>query len=705
MKFTLLPVVAASFAAWLCGGCKKPEAAKSAGDGELPIERMHDVIEDLFRPMDGGIELSGDEISGRNMWMLWTAGSEHFWDRMARESHGLVDLLKTLDSRQRGRRFQETGLINEPGFRAATKPDEFGLWLDERVEKEPDSYDPEVYGRSSGVLGFRLFRNPAFDAAARAAWDAQRYETDAAYAADPRLVRPYRIGVTCAACHAGFNPQNPPGDPESPRWENLSSVIGNQYLREGAVFARGARAGGFFAEMLRAQPRGTSDTTRIASDNLNNPSAISPILSLTARIDHGKNEWMHPDFLLLHNQRAQMIIPRLQIDASDNVGFPGALLRPYVNIGLHSQHWLEQINPLVGLVPTRPFSIKAGRKSSAYWNSTEGRAANLLRFLQKMRPLRLADAPGGRGFIDAAKVPRGAVVFAQRCAGCHSGRQPPEGLDIVEWFQREMEKPEFLRDNSFANEERYPITQIQTNASRALATNHKRGEVWHAFSSEMYKTLGSVGEIDVWNPATGKEEKFRVPEGGTGFYRPPSLVSLWATAPFLHNNSVGKYTGDPSVRGRLDAYHDAMEKLLWPEKRAGLASVHRTAAPSTLQLHVTAIPEPLHSLLAPHADPDGWFRVGPIPAGMPINLFANVDPALPTRPLAETILAVKRALAEAAAKNLDAAALEELMKKEVLPALFKASKSPDLIEDRGHTFGADLPDADKQALIEFLKTI
>jgi hypothetical protein len=33
------------------------------------------------------------------------------------------------------------------------------------------------------------------------------------------------------------------------------------------------------------------------------------------------------------------------------------------------------------------------------------------------------------------------------------------------------------------------------------------------------------------------------------------------------------------------------------------------------------------------------------------------------------------------------------------------SKCPDLIEDRGHTFGATLPDDDKRALIEYLKTL
>ena len=30
---------------------------------------------------------------------------------------------------------------------------------------------------------------------------------------------------------------------------------------------------------------------------------------------------------------------------------------------------------------------------------------------------------------------------------------------------------------------------------------------------------------------------------------------------------------------------------------------------------------------------------------------------------------------------------------------------PDLIEDRGHDFGTHLPDSDKRALIEFLKTL
>jgi len=45
------------------------------------------------------------------------------------------------------------------------------------------------------------------------------------------------------------------------------------------------------------------------------------------------------------------------------------------------------------------------------------------------------------------------------------------------------------------------------------------------------------------------------------------------------------------------------------------------------------------------------------------------------------------------------------MKEKVAPALFAMSKCPDLIMDHGHTFGSNLPDDDKRALIEYLKTL
>ena len=56
-------------------------------------------------------------------------------------------------------------------------------------------------------------------------------------------------------------------------------------------------------------------------------------------------------------------------------------------------------------------------------------------------------------------------------------------------------------------------------------------------------------------------------------------------------------------------------------------------------------------------------------------------------------------------QNLGPESTRLLMKRELAPMLFKLSKCPDLIEDRGHLYGTKLPDADKLALIEFLKTL
>ena len=160
----------------LFANCKKNEPideAKAAGKSTADFPQ---ATADIFKPMDGGINLSPEEIMGRNTWNLWSGGNEHFWNHAAQDSFGLVDLLKMLDNRKfpRGERFKVLGLVNEPGFHAASKADEFGLWLDEEVEAEPAGIDRTVYGKPSGVLGFRLFPNPDFNEEARKKWNGDR---------------------------------------------------------------------------------------------------------------------------------------------------------------------------------------------------------------------------------------------------------------------------------------------------------------------------------------------------------------------------------------------------------------------------------------------------------------------------------------------------------------------------------------------------
>src|SRR5215469_13871451 len=161
--------------------------------------------EDYFKGMDGGIALSPDEVKGRNMWLVWTGGNDRLWDKLTNLTYGTFDLLKILSSYpglkySRDNRFNYFGLVNEPCFTKATGPDpqRYGLWLDQRNADCPaDPFANEqkypgvavrargknipigsYYGYPTGVLGLRLFPNPAFNQAAAALWDPERFYKD-----------------------------------------------------------------------------------------------------------------------------------------------------------------------------------------------------------------------------------------------------------------------------------------------------------------------------------------------------------------------------------------------------------------------------------------------------------------------------------------------------------------------------------------------
>src|SRR5947207_2742600 len=119
----LLSGIAASCVLIFCAAidaCKKNEPIDEAKAAGLTITDFHQITADVFKSMDGGIDLSPEEIMGRNTWNLWSAGNQRFWNLAAQDSYGLIDLLKTLDNRKypRGQRFKILGLVNEPGFQA-----------------------------------------------------------------------------------------------------------------------------------------------------------------------------------------------------------------------------------------------------------------------------------------------------------------------------------------------------------------------------------------------------------------------------------------------------------------------------------------------------------------------------------------------------------------------------------------------------------
>ena len=157
-------------------------------------------------------------------------------------------------------------------------------------------------------------------------------------------------------------------------------------------------------------------------------------------------------------------------------------------------------------------------------------------------------------------------------------------------------RDDFLVDNYLSDDQRHPLSKLGTNAQRAMGTNAMGGHTWGQMSSQTYKDERVPTEplqdqdangkpIPLYDPLTGKNDiKFEAP---ASFYRTPTLVSVWATAPYLHNNALGIYTGDPSVAGRMAAYEDGMTKLLWPEKRLGIKSMKVTTEDSALPPMVT----------------------------------------------------------------------------------------------------------------------
>ncbi len=128
-----------------------------------------------------------------------------------------------------------------------------GSYTKDYRESFPKEDFLRTYGYASGIVGLRLFPNPAFDKAAEEKWmaelkkypDGSGFYTDKDFYKNKHLVRPFRVGMACGFCHVAPHPLHPPADPEHPAWGNLSSNIGNQYLKAAAVFVLPHNEGNF----------------------------------------------------------------------------------------------------------------------------------------------------------------------------------------------------------------------------------------------------------------------------------------------------------------------------------------------------------------------------------------------------------------------------------------------------------------------------
>jgi len=870
---------------------------------------------------------------------FWDVAAQN---RLAGGAFDLVKLVSNHEPGERyGRRsrWRWLGLVNEPCFTENTEPDRtipqpedeagtrpgFGLLLDRRdADCAPDPFadgrrypgvaygargeslvgdgecaheslgQPQAtreargipdtmpvgsyYGWPTGVMGLRLFPNPDFDAEAADCWDPERFYSDPSYYHNKDLVRPYRVGMSCAFCHVGPNPEKAPARPEAPEFSELSSNPGAQYYWVNRIFFWDTRPredvttpapneGNLLYQVFHTTAAGTLDTSHVSTDYMNNPRTMNAVYEVLAR--HGivgttgrerlsgnetKNrqvdEFAHTRALAEYTEtgeeEGEIVTMRVLKDGADSVGTLGALNRVYLNIGLFSEEWLLHFRPFVGGQKISPIRIADARRNSVYWQATEQMSPDMtIFFLVTARADKLATAARDDPSLEDALldldtdvVRRGRIVFARNCAACHSSAnklpEPPADQEIFSgpcegggngpdyracwdrywaWTQSETFKDameeivlrdDFLDENYLSIDRRVPVDLLGTNACTAIATNALEGDIWNDFSSTDYKSLPAVAPLTVRHPVSGGASEIRPLGNGRGYLRPASLVSLWSTAPFLSNNSVGhrdyvfadggyRYTnpdgygsepGDPPLpypseaagpdaraagaagdgtaggtpepaygddapacpgadpsdpylpctANRLAVFEDSIRKLLTPELRVAdarvptLGAVYRTTAPACYRLPAGYLPDILqstsgilHTLAGWAVDEDGDVELGPLPAGFPLNVLLNTElipdndepagwshawklaKATPTIVSAFAKLGGRCSPEELADPGTQLHAEKVVAETGLIDTLVGLSKCPDYEVNRGHTFGADLPQEDKAALIEYLK--
>jgi mono/diheme cytochrome c family protein len=556
-----------------------------------------------------------------------------------------------------------------------------------KIKAMGDGVDYSVYGYPSGVVGLRLFPNPDFFGTgpgpkkARAYWATQvqanpdNYYTNSHINQDPKLVRPFRVGMSCGFCHIAPHPLNPPKDPEAPDWANLSTTIGNQFWKPQPAFAVLQETNSFIFHFLASQQPGTIDTSLVSSDQINNANTINAVFEVNARLARAM---LNPEERQsAANVRLRSIedkdrpilpdpstnnfrhTPRVLLDGSDSIGVFGALARVYLNIGTFYEEWSRCDNLFVGFKKQTPFLVEVCQSNSVYWQVNERYRAGYLADFFTMaygpatngqsyqgvnppckaphtstQPMKLIAAKDGDGqtpsmaaqsalaLNSSEQRKHGREVWLNNCAICHSSKQPdgfalsferkkggepwysqpaPKDanyvlpMDQADWvafksspsyedyktrLRQLVEKAQpldgdpmtdnhpFWIENYLSTDIRVPLTLAGTPSGRALASNGLKGHVWGDFSSITYKELPAVGAVAYFNPISATGASFDAPGGGRGYYRPATQVSLWATAPYLHNNALGVYLDDPSVKGRLVQFFDGIRRVLWSSKRA-----------------------------------------------------------------------------------------------------------------------------------------
>ena len=661
-----------------------------------------------------------------------------------------------------------------------------------------------AFGTSTGALGYRKFPNPRFD---RERWlkvngrlgswegfsetlstDKTSSDSGVRRLADGSIEPPFLIGTSCGSCHIAFDPLNPPRNPARPEWRNIKGAIANQYLRISELLGSGMPYDSLEYQMFSHARPGTSDTSALPNDQLSNPGSINAIINLHQRPKFkdedvikwhpvaacsatpaaGTKCWCEPgrDGKCWLHQRGKETVHYILKGGEDSIGALEAIQRVYFNIGSCSEQcWLNHLTDLRQLDPEgrnygqTPFDIGQCRRDCPNFRAIEDRLVDVGAFLFSKETFATdlhvarenalkARNPNARYTYDDlvadldrkfgnGAVARGRVVFAEKCASCHSSISEAEGGAFKNRDFRALDAKTGLRRDWLGNDQATPVSVAGTYRCRALHSNHLAGQVWQEYGSE---TLRARPPDKLQDDSSG----------GRGYYRNVSLLSLWAHAPFMHNNAIGpeicgkpkddrnffyrsSYVDrgtkvllpkgtepacvayDPSVEGRFKLYVESMTDLLNPAQR--VPKITKLDVPVPLRLGLRRLEE------------DGKQKqvVGltiVVPEGTNSAGLVNFQHKAFARDLVQLKLK-SDALEQRLAKELgpdEARKLiaelrtfgRELVKQpeKLVETIRKHPKLLELyssctadIENDGHRFGEDLPDAEKKALTAFLATM
>lgn len=640
------------------------------------------------------------------------------------------------------------------------------------------------FGTSSGAMGIRKFPNPRFDAEKwrklngdLASWKGFEAEvqpgTFHSKLRDGSVEPPFYFGMSCGACHIAFDPLNPPKDPANPKAENIKGLVGNQYTNITAVMASGEATSSPLWRIFNYVRSGTVDTSGFPHDFNGNPGTPNAIINLEKRpvfADEEITKWFKTDHCATGSKEETCWceprrnnkcwekrtkkstdpmdphdpIMHILKGGEDSIGALEAIQRVYINIGSCSETcWENHLTNFFVLDPTQrgfgqtPLNIGQCRRDCPNFRAVEDRLSDIAAFFYTERPTDLYRARGLKSREELAQqldqefgagsVKLGQQVFADNCASCHSSQQPDangsfRGVDFL------ATDANGVRVDFLSNERSLQaVTMIGTNRSRALHSNHMKGHVWEEYGSEtMHKR-----EPDPKDPDPS--------DGGRGYYRPASLLSVWATAPLMHNNAMGPevcgkpankkndfyvspyvdandrplknpppcWKFDPSVEGRYKLFKASMAELLTP--------------PEKRPRKVTLLDEPILIEAGPKIwDPSRkqylQFRME-IPKGTP---QAEVGNLLYKNLIVDMVLSVtnfddlKKKLKDEKSALEVKAMLNELIENPGTPMNVIEKHvgvirkfymtSTDFWDNAGHAFGTDLSDREKKALTAYVAT-